>query len=140
MNTEIIVHLPPQPGPSERVKIWRERVITARTDQEETLKSPDTRHLSKWFEGLADATDRCADELEYHVLRQIDCGRLQYLERIAETADALEKWLGANTGTNDDWPIEIKADEAGGAKLARLLTDLKNALAPLRASGPTQQS
>lgn len=58
----------------------------------------------------------------------MDIGRQQYLERIAETADALESWLGANTGTNDDWPIKIKADEAGAAKLSALLSDLDGAL------------
>lgn len=132
MNTNITVHSPPQPTPSERVKIWRERVATARTDQADTLKTQATKHLSKWFEGIADATDRCADELEYHVLQQIDCGRIQYLERVTETADALEKWLGANTGTNADWPIEIKADADGAAKLSRLLSNLSDALKPLR--------
>lgn len=59
-------------------------------------------------------------------------GKVQYLERIAETADALESWLGKNTGTNDDWPIEIKADEDGAAKLVSLLRDLNNALVPYR--------
>lgn len=61
-----------------------------------------------------------------------DIGRLQYLERVFETADVLERWLGENTGTNDDWPIEIKADSEGASKLSTLLQDLKYALMPLR--------
>lgn len=132
MNTNITVHQPPQPTPSERVKIWRERSANARIDQAKCLNNQKIKPLSKWFEGIADGTDRCANELEYHVLRQIDCGRIQYLERVTETADALEKWLGENTGTNDDWPIEIKADQDGASKLSRLLSDLSDALKPLR--------
>lgn len=66
-------------------------------------------------------------ETETHMM-----GEVQYLERIAETADALESWLGKNVGTNDDWPIEIKADEDGAAKLTRLLRDLNDALTPYR--------
>lgn len=132
MNIDGIVFTVPQPSPSERVKIWRDRVATARQDQAETLKNPNTKDLSKWFEGMADATDRCADELEHQVLRQIDCGRLQYLERVFETADALERWMGENVGHNAEWPIEIKADEDGAGKLSSLLNDFKDSLAPLR--------
>ena len=59
-------------------------------------------------------------------------GEVQTLERIAETSDALESWLGKNAGTNDDWPIEIKADEYGAAKLSSLLRDLNDSLIQYR--------
>lgn len=52
--------------------------------------------------------------------------------KISEAADDLEAWLSKNTGTNDDWPIEIKGDKDGAEQLAELLTKLKTALEPLR--------
>lgn len=63
-----------------------------------------------------------------------DIGRIQYLERVYETADALEVWLDDNVGTSSDWPVEIKADEDGAIMLTKLLTDLKHALMPLRSA------
>lgn len=136
MNIDgLIVHPPPQPSPSERVKIWRERVAMARHDASETLKNPNTKELSKWFEGIADATDRCADELEHHVLKQIDCVRLQCLERIAETADELEGWMGENVGDSDEWPIRITGDQDGTSKLCALINDLRGALESLTDEG-----
>lgn len=63
-----------------------------------------------------------------------DIGRLQYLERIAETADALEHWLGRNVGDNADWPIRINGDQEGADKLCALLMDLQKALMPYRGS------
>jgi hypothetical protein len=67
------------------------------------------------------------------VYHKYDIGRTQYLERIAESADALESWLGKNTGTNDEWLVEIKAhDEESANRITRLLSDLKDALTPYR--------
>lgn len=63
-----------------------------------------------------------------------DIGRLQYLERIAETASNLEYWLGRNVGDNADWPVSIKADQEGANKLCSLLMDLQEALMPYRRS------
>jgi hypothetical protein len=55
------------------------------------------------------------------------------LKRIAETADALEKWLGENAGTNADWPVELRADEEdAAATLSGKLQALAVALAPYR--------
>lgn len=65
----------------------------------------------------------------------IDIGRLQYLERIAETASDLEHWLGRNAGDNADWPIRINSDQEGARKLCALLQDLHDALMPYRRPG-----
>lgn len=54
------------------------------------------------------------------------------LLKIVKTADSLEDWLSKNTGTNDEWPIEIKADQEGAEKLSELLTSLKESLLPYR--------
>jgi hypothetical protein len=62
-----------------------------------------------------------------------DAASVYEFERIAETADALEKWLGENSGEeNAEWPVHIKADEDGANKLTALLNDLKEALKPYR--------
>lgn len=67
-------------------------------------------------------------------LNTTDIGRLQYLERIAETASNLEHWLGRNVGDNADWPIRITGDQEGADKVCSLLQDLKDALMPYRRS------
>jgi hypothetical protein len=55
------------------------------------------------------------------------------LARIAVAADLLEDFLGKNTGTNSDWPIEIKSDcEETAQKLSILLTELKDSLSGYR--------
>lgn len=58
--------------------------------------------------------------------------RLEALLRIAEAAHLLEEWMGRNSGTNDDWPIEIKADKDGADTLSTMLTELHQALVPYR--------
>lgn len=62
---------------------------------------------------------------------------LPNLLRIASASDALEAWLRANAGSNDDWLVEIKADEKSGRKLCGLLQDLREALKPYRREAAT---
>lgn len=54
------------------------------------------------------------------------------LLRIVKAADALEGWLSKNSGTNDDWPVRINADQESADTLCRLLTVLTFALEPYR--------
>jgi len=55
------------------------------------------------------------------------------LKPVVKAADALEGWLGKHTGDNADWPIRITADsDADADTVAKLLTDLKRALKPIR--------
>jgi hypothetical protein len=54
------------------------------------------------------------------------------MKPVVEVADALEAYLGANSGTTADWPVEINADEDGAAKVCELLNALKQALKPIR--------
>ncbi len=61
------------------------------------------------------------------------------LSRIAMAASSLEEFLGSNAGSTADWPIEMCArdnDEESATRLARLLTELANALKPYRKSLP----
>lgn len=57
-----------------------------------------------------------------------------YLENMAmkgvlKSARNLEEWLSSNTGTNDDWPVEIKTDNPETAKLlSNMLTALKSSV------------
>lgn len=77
------------------------------------------------------------DELirdQIHDEKMRDIGRIQYLERIAETASDLEYWLGRNVGDTADWPIRISGDQESTGKLCSLLMDLQAALMPYRRS------
>lgn len=57
------------------------------------------------------------------------------LRKIAKCADTLEDYLGKNSGTTKDWPIDIKCDnETDANKVTDLLNDLKEALKPYRRS------
>lgn len=54
------------------------------------------------------------------------------LEKVAEAADQLEAMLSRNCGSNDDWPISLKASGDYAQELAGKLTALTRALKPYR--------
>lgn len=54
------------------------------------------------------------------------------LLKVAKSADQLETLLRNNTGSNDDWPIEIKVSGDYAKQLACKLTALSRALKPYR--------
>lgn len=53
---------------------------------------------------------------------------------VVRAADILEEYLGRNTGTTADWPIEIKGDQDSAPHLTNLLQELVTALKPYRVS------
>lgn len=69
---------------------------------------------------------------EYRRASMMDSGELL---KIIVSADKLEDWLGKNSGTTDDWPVKINADnESSAVEMATLMNGLHDALKPYRAT------
>ena len=72
-----------------------------------------------------------------------DAKQIESFMLIADSADSLEEYLHSNSGTTDDWPIDLVARSKEDAEmLAGLLTKLRDALKPYRKtkSTPPQSS
>jgi hypothetical protein len=62
-----------------------------------------------------------------------DTGRVQILEDIADAANELQSWLAINSGTNADFPVEIRVDnDEDLVKLCMLLQRMERTLKPYR--------
>lgn len=62
------------------------------------------------------------------------------LNRIARAASDLESYLHANSGTNDDWPIDIIArDDVAAELVVAMLNNLRCALGHWRTENPQEQ-
>lgn len=65
---------------------------------------------------------------------------LDKLIAIAHHAMLFEKWLRENAGHNDEWPVEIMADEKEGVEMAAMLKSLGDASAEVRADGEAMRA
>lgn len=69
LQTATIVSNPVIQTPQEILAGWRALIEEERNSERSCLKHG-LKDQSKWHEGKADAIERCADVLEYHIIRR----------------------------------------------------------------------
>ena len=70
MNTDTQTKSTPRPTPQEILAEWRLKIQEAR-ESEKLCLAHGWPERSKWYEGKADALERCADQLEYQIIPKL---------------------------------------------------------------------